>query len=372
MTDTETFRHVIGHFASGVTVLTARHGGADFGATASAVSSLSLDPPMLLVCMSLRGSTQRAIQESRMFGVNILDEDQGQIAERFASLRGERFAGLNVELGGLGVPRLTDALAFCECHVVEDVTAGTHRVFLADVTRAVAREGFPLTYFRGRFGCFETGQDRTVHSELRRRILVRSISLDDPLDLQALAAEFNVLPGAVYRSVTKLVTDGFLERDPERGYVVRPVTLESSEQCFDARCAMELGAAASTVGRVPPDRLRALREIMAETLSLLADGRIVDIDVYARRNQEFHNAIIDLAANPVLSGAYRRLGTGGLTTSLLHAGSEVGQDIADDHQTIVEAYEQANLDAALAVITRHNDHVKQTIRQAILAGGGRL
>ena len=49
-----------------------------------------------------------------MFGVNILDEDQGQIAERFASLRGERFAGLNVELGGLGVPRLTDALAFCE------------------------------------------------------------------------------------------------------------------------------------------------------------------------------------------------------------------------------------------------------------------
>jgi len=143
------------------------------------------------------------------------------------------------------------------------------------------------------------------------------------------------------------------------------VTLESSEQCFDARCAMELGAAASTVGRVPPDRLRALREIMAETLSLLADGRIVDIDVYARRNQEFHNAIIDLAANPVLSGAYRRLGTGGLTTSLLHAGSEVGQDIADDHQTIV-------LDAALAVITRHNDHVKQTIRQAILAGGGRL
>ena len=307
-----------------------------------------------------------------MFGVNILDEDQGQIAERFASLRGERFAGLNVELGGLGVPRLTDALAFCECHVVEDVTAGTHRVFLANVTRAVAREGFPLTYFRGRFGCFETGQDRTVHSELRRRILVRSISLDDPLDLQALAAEFNVLPGAVYRSVTKLVTDGFLERDPERGYVVRPVTLESSEQCFDARCAMDLGAAASTVGRVPPDRLRALREIMAETLSLLADGRIVDIDVYARRNQEFHNAIIDLAANPVLSDAYRHLGAGGLTTSLLHAGSEVGQDIADDHQTIVEAYEQANLDAALAVITRHNDHVKQTIRQAILAGGGRL
>jgi hypothetical protein len=79
------------------------------------------------------------------------------------------------------------------------------------VSRAVAREGFPLTYFRGRFGRFETEQDRTIHSELRRRILVRSISLD----LQTLAAEFNVLPGAVYHAVTKLVSDGLLERDPE-------------------------------------------------------------------------------------------------------------------------------------------------------------
>jgi 4-nitrophenol 2-monooxygenase / 4-nitrocatechol 4-monooxygenase, reductase component len=109
---------------------------------------------MLLVCMNLRGSTQRAIQESRMFGVNILDEDQGYIAERFAEPWGERFAGLSVELGGAGAPRLTDALASCECHVAEDVVAGTHRVFLANVTRAVAREGFPLTYFRGRFGRF--------------------------------------------------------------------------------------------------------------------------------------------------------------------------------------------------------------------------
>ena len=82
-TDRDTFRHVIGHFASGVTVLTTQHGGEDFGATASAVSSLSLDPPMLLVCLNTRGSTQQAIHGSRAFGVNILDEDQGIVAERF-------------------------------------------------------------------------------------------------------------------------------------------------------------------------------------------------------------------------------------------------------------------------------------------------
>ena len=89
MTDKETFRHVIGHFASGVTVLTARDGDDDFGATASAVSSLSLEPPMLLVCLNTRSSTQQAIHSSRGFGVNILDEDQGIVAERFASSRPE-------------------------------------------------------------------------------------------------------------------------------------------------------------------------------------------------------------------------------------------------------------------------------------------
>ena len=159
-TSKETFRHVIGHFASGVTVLTTRSGGEDFGATASAVSSLSLEPPMLLVCLNTRGSTQEAIHASRVFGVNILDEDQGIVAERFASSRGAKFDGLNVDRGAGDVPLLADSLAYCECSVAEDVVAGTHRVFLANVTRAVAREGSPLTYFRGRFGRFEVEQDQ--------------------------------------------------------------------------------------------------------------------------------------------------------------------------------------------------------------------
>lgn len=121
-TDKETFRHVIGHFASGVTVLTTRHGDEDFGATASAVSSLSLEPPMLLVCLHMRSNTQEAIHASGRLGVNILDENQGMVAERFASPRGtDKFAGLNVARGEGGVPLLADSLAYCECRVVENV-----------------------------------------------------------------------------------------------------------------------------------------------------------------------------------------------------------------------------------------------------------
>src|SRR4051794_16225169 len=136
MTDKETFRHVIGHFASGVTVLTTRNGHEDFGATASAMSSLSLDPPMLLVCLNTRSSTQEAIHASGLLGVNILDEDQGVVAERFASRHGNKFEGLNVQRGEGDVPLLADSLAYCECRVAESVVAGTHRVFLSNVTRA--------------------------------------------------------------------------------------------------------------------------------------------------------------------------------------------------------------------------------------------
>ena len=176
--------------------------------------------------------------------MNILDEDQGIVAERFASPRGaDKFIGLKVTRGAGDVPLLADSLAYCECRVAESVTAGTHRVFLTDVVEAVAHEGAPLTYYRGKFGRFEVKQDRVIYGELRARILSRAISLEDSLDVGALAAELDTLPGTVYHAVTKLVADGLLARDPDRGYVVQAVTAKSSEDAFDARCAMELGVA---------------------------------------------------------------------------------------------------------------------------------
>ena len=371
-TDKDTFRHVISHFASGVTVLTTRSGGDDFGATASAVSSLSLEPPMLLVCLNRRSSTQEAIHASGRIGVNILDEDQGIVAERFASPHGQKFEGLNLERGEGGVPLLADSLAYCECRVAESVTAGTHRVFLSDVTRAVAREGSPLTYFRGKFGRFEVEQDRVIYGELRGRILSRAFSLTDSLDVGVLAKELDTLPATAYHAVTKLVADGLLARDPARGYVVKPVTPESSEQAFDARCAMELGVAAVTVGRVPEQRLAELRKLMEETVPLVSEGRFLDIEAYTRHNDAFHNAIVQLADNPTLTDAYQRLGVAGLMVSLLKEGSEAGQEIIDDHRAIVEAYERGSLEDAMAVIARHNQNAKETTRRAIVAAGGQL
>ena len=373
MTDAKTFRHVIGHFASGVTVLTARHDDGDFGATASAVSSLSLEPPMLLVCLNLKSNTQEAIYRSGRFGVNILDENQGVVAERFASSRkAGQFGGLSLERGNGEIPLLADSLASCECTVVESVTAGTHRVFLADVTRAIAREGSPLTYFRGEFGRFEVEQDRVVYAELRDRILDRTISLNESVDVGMLANELDTLPATVYHAVTKLVADGLLTRDPERGYVVKPVTSKSAEYAFDARCAMELGAAAATVGRMPKERIDELRKLMEDTEPLVADGRFVDIEAYTRHNSAFHNALVNLTDNPTLSDAYQRLGVTGVMVSLLREGSEAVAEIIDDHRAIVDAYERGSLLDAVAAITRHNENAKETNRRAIMKAGGEI
>jgi len=370
--DQATFRHVIGHFASGVTILTTRHEDQDFGATASAVSSLSLDPPMLLVCLNTRSSTQEAIHGSHVFGLNILDEDQGIVAERFASSRGIKFQGLTVERGAGGVPLLADSLAFCECRVAEDIVAGTHRVFLAAVTRAVAREGSPLTYFRGKFGRFEVEQDRVCYGELRTRILNRTFSLENALDIGELAGEFATLPATIYHAMTKLVADGLLARDPEHGYVVRPVTSQTSAQAFDARCAIELGVATRTVGRVDGERVSRLRKLMEQTVPLIENGQFVDIEAYTRHNEAFHTAIVELGENPTLTDSYSRLGVAGLMVSLLREGSEAGQEIIDDHRAIVDAYERGSLEDAIRVITRHNENAKEVSRRAIVAAGGEI
>src|SRR5258708_29761874 len=154
LVDRERFRSVMGDFASGVTIITARHEGIDYGLTASAVSSLSLDPPMLLICLNKTSNTQKAIAQSQVFAVNMLRETQSEVARQFASSHPDKFSGMSVSYGALGVPLLADTLATIECRVTAEVTGGTHSVFLAEVKTAQAAEGMPLTYFRGRMGRF--------------------------------------------------------------------------------------------------------------------------------------------------------------------------------------------------------------------------
>jgi flavin reductase (DIM6/NTAB) family NADH-FMN oxidoreductase RutF len=187
------FREVISHFASGVTVITARQDGRDYGTTASAVTSLSLDPPMLLICMNKQSETGRAVAQSGRFGVNILGANQIDLAERFARKGGDKFAGVPVAAGKWEEPLFDEALATLECRVAEETTGGTHYVFLAEVESGAARGGTPLAYFKGEFGRLELTRDQLEHRSADA--LTDELRAADA-DLAA-AIERGDLPGAI-------------------------------------------------------------------------------------------------------------------------------------------------------------------------------
>jgi flavin reductase (DIM6/NTAB) family NADH-FMN oxidoreductase RutF/DNA-binding FadR family transcriptional regulator len=371
--DRDAFREVIGHFASGVTVITARHEGRDYGMTASAVSSLSLEPPMLLVCVNKATVTETAIAASGAFGVNILHEHQGQVAERFAAGHDtQKFEGVEIARGELGSPLLADTLARLECRVDEQVTGGTHTVFLGEVEHAEALPGAPLAYFRGSFGRIDQAQDIAVHDELRDRVMNRRLPVRRPIDEEAVAAELDSERAAVHRALVKLAAEGLVSRDPRRGYVVTPITVRTSDETFDARCAVELGVAELTVGRASAADVAKLRGLMEQTLPLIENDRFVDIGRYAQTNQRFHEFHVSLAGSRPLSDAYARLTNLGLIARTLSPSDEASSELVHDHERWVEAYETGDAERARGVIREHAQRTKQTHRKAIESAGGEI
>lgn len=152
--DAAEFRKAVGHFASGVTVVTAELNGEQFGATISAVSSLCAEPPMVLVCLNQRLGTHAAIQASGHFTINIVGEGHSELARGFARAGTDKFRDVRWVPTGYGA-RLSEAIAHLSCRVVDGVEGGTHRVFIAEVIEVITDStGGPLSYFRGTFGRF--------------------------------------------------------------------------------------------------------------------------------------------------------------------------------------------------------------------------
>jgi len=146
------FREAIGHFATGVTVITTIHDGKPAGMTASAVASLSLDPVLLLVCIANRLPTHTAIEQARRFVVNVLGEGQEELALRFARPAPDKFAGVALD-PDRDLPVLEEAIAFFVCDVHESFPGGDHSIFTGLVRDCRARPGKrPLVYFRSGFG----------------------------------------------------------------------------------------------------------------------------------------------------------------------------------------------------------------------------
>jgi flavin reductase (DIM6/NTAB) family NADH-FMN oxidoreductase RutF len=148
--DRQSFKEVLRHWASGVTIVTTRSDAGEMGMTVSAFSSVSLDPPLVLVCADRKAHTHTGIAESGCFAVNVLAAGQEALSSRFATDGNEavRFDGLACRRGPTGAPWLPDALAVLDCRVVAAHDAGDHVIYVGTVEAAdleLGRE--PLVYF---------------------------------------------------------------------------------------------------------------------------------------------------------------------------------------------------------------------------------
>jgi flavin reductase (DIM6/NTAB) family NADH-FMN oxidoreductase RutF len=146
------FRRVLGHFASGVTIVTTCDADArPTGLTASAFTSVSLDPPLILVCVDHKSQSHPVLLERGSFAINVLREDQEALSRRFASTRLDKFDGVPYTLSPLGLPLIDGALAHLECVTVARHVEGDHTIFVGRVERAGHGDGPPLLYYRGRY-----------------------------------------------------------------------------------------------------------------------------------------------------------------------------------------------------------------------------
>lgn len=144
------FRSALGRFASGVTIVTTKtKEDKPIGITVSAFASVSLEPPLILVCIDKRASVHDILEEGHPFAVNILAEDQEILSRRFASKELDRFAGIGYTEGEAGVPILNGALATIECRVAHPYSGGDHTIIVGEVERIDVSDGKPLAYFRG-------------------------------------------------------------------------------------------------------------------------------------------------------------------------------------------------------------------------------
>ena len=144
------FRQLLGHFATGVTVITARDAsGRPHGMTANSLASVSLEPPLVLLSIDHAAAMHDLLTTASVFAVNILASSQETISRRFAQDREERFEGVGYQESPRGLVLLDGALAHIECERAATHEAGDHTILVGRVVAGSATDGRPLCYFRG-------------------------------------------------------------------------------------------------------------------------------------------------------------------------------------------------------------------------------
>ena len=149
--DDARFKEAMSHFASGVTIVTTEHDGTQYGMTVASFASLSLHPPLVMVCVAQKAKSHDAIHEAGLFGVSILEQSQADVSGRFASKADDKFAGITTRRGEHGMPLIDGAICTLECRVHSELSGGDHTIFVGEVLDSSTSDGAPLVYYRSSY-----------------------------------------------------------------------------------------------------------------------------------------------------------------------------------------------------------------------------
>ncbi len=155
--DSKAQRMIMGHFATGVTVITTGREGDFCGLTANAVASLSLSPPLVLVAVEKRAHSHGYLLRDRVFAMNILAADQQHLSQRFATPGPKVFTDLDYKIGESGAPILAGTLGHVDCKVTEILPGGDHDIFVGEILDGESRDGEPLLYYCGKYRALAEG-----------------------------------------------------------------------------------------------------------------------------------------------------------------------------------------------------------------------
>ena len=148
--DDARFRSVLGHFATGVTIITALDDDEPVGMAANSFTSLSLDPPLILFCVAHTSSTWPRIERAGTFAVNILGEEHEELSNLFARKGADRFGQTPWRIGVSGAPVLEEAIAYLDCRFEAEYPGGDHKIIVGRVLDLDVREGSrPLLFYKG-------------------------------------------------------------------------------------------------------------------------------------------------------------------------------------------------------------------------------
>ena len=169
--DRDTFRLVMSHFATGVTVVTALDGDRPQGITVNALSSVSLEPPLVMIALDRRRFITPTVRATGRFAVNVLGEGQQALSDCFAGAPvapdRDEFCGAAWKPGVLGLPLLDGAVATLECEVVDTYSAGDHDLFIARVESAGREDdrALPLLFYRRRYLRIDMAHDAALEGK---------------------------------------------------------------------------------------------------------------------------------------------------------------------------------------------------------------